>query len=388
MLGIGEERLKLTERLKLIIIPEVKSILNFRQYTPLLLMLLLSEPCFSVEAHHPSSVPEFAPCEPSSEILDEKFEYNDRLGFTAPPDLEFCSEWNPEFPYNGHHCCPAPAQVRKRKRNRAAGNKCFDQRRKSSFCDEVTDEQKNYIEHSQESDILAEINSDLGKHQNQSFCSVNNGFLFKGRPVVSTASNRIMLRSPGRCSNFGTDGMAGLLEWVGRKVATSYADPAYRGVRLVLGDISAPRGGCLSGMGGKYGHASHTTGQDADVGFLYARAGGRSPQSFHTDFDAKTNWWLLKQIFQNPYACVKVVFLDRKLIKKISKAAWSDPDWKKYGRFIRHMPAHKNHMHVRIGGYPGIPGCTEDARPDLEPGEDTIDFEVSAAGELNSSAVN
>jgi murein endopeptidase len=160
--------------------------------------------------------------------------------------------------------------------------------------------------------------------------------------------------------------MVGLLEWTGRQVGKQYSDPSYSGVRLVVGDISAPRGGCLAGRSGPRGHASHTTGQDADISFLVAHAGRNSPVPFHTEFDAKTNWWLIKQIFKNPYACVKVIFLDKKLIRKLGKFARNDADWTQYGRFIRHMPAHQNHFHVRIGAGPGQAGCFPGANPEDE----------------------
>ncbi len=104
-------------------------------------------------------------------------------------------------------------------------------------------------------------------------------------------------------------------------------------------------------------------------------AGKPSPSAFHTDFDPKTNWPFIKKLMTNPYACVRVIFLDRRHIGKLAKFVRKNPDeeenWRKYGRFLRHMPAHRNHMHVRIGDGPGQPGCVADARPDLEEEEDT-----------------
>lgn len=327
-------------------------------------------------------LPEFGPCGPES---DDTAEIRDGLGRIipgiAPPSSDFCAQWNPEFPHNGGRCCSIVkrAKVGGRRRRRSPPKTCTMDRFKQSFCDEITDEQRGYIDGVEEGkvDVLSVINQELGRKGEQAYCTVNNGFLAWGRPVLGTPSNRIVLREPNRCANFGTDHMTGMIEWTGRQLAKEYADTHHAGVSLVVGDISAPRGGCLAGRSGPRGHASHTTGQDADIGFLSAHADRRSPSAFITDFDAKANWWLFKQVFKNPYACVKVIFLDKKLIKKLGKAARGDEDWARYARFIRHMPSHKNHFHVRIGDGPGQPGCFPGANPEDETDElDGIEEEV------------
>src|SRR6185437_331477 len=98
---------------------------------------------------------------------------------------------------------------------------------------------------------------------------------------------------------------------------------------------------------------SHAVGEDADVGFITPVARGPSPDYFHTRLQPKPNWWFLKQVFHNPYACIKVVFLDRHQIRKISKVAWDDPDWKVIRRYVHHVRGHRNHFHIRIGDGPG-----------------------------------
>jgi murein endopeptidase len=232
-------------------------------------------------------------------------------------------------------------------------------------------------------DILDLISYDIGQKGAQSYCTVNNGFLAWGRRLIPSDVNKIVLRAPQRCTEFGTDPMIGMLEWLGREVARDYSSSEYEDTRLVIGDISAPRGGCLSGRGGRRGHLSHTTGQDVDISFLSAKEGKASPVNFHRQFDAKQNWYLLKKMLNNPYACVKVVFLDRRLISKLAKAAGVDEDWGKYRRFVRHMPGHRNHFHVRVGEGPGAPGCVMDANPDLELEEigDEPDFDLSEQGD-------
>jgi murein endopeptidase len=306
------------------------------------------------------TAPAFQPCEPSAEALIDE---------TGGAEVGFCAEWNPEFPFNGSRCCAPPPRRRR-------GNRCLVPRRRASFCDERTEEQVEYAEavaSGRIPDALAVIADALERRPPQAYCGVNNGFLANGRPVIGTEQNRIVQKSPHRCSYYGTEGMAGLLEWLGRQVKQKYAEPPYEKTKLVVGDISAPRGGCLSGPSGRKGHASHTNGQDADVGFLVAKPGRESPILFHNDFDVAANWWLVKNIFKNPYACVKVIFLDRRLISKLGKYASDDEDWPAYKRFLKHVRGHRNHFHVRVGDTPGLPGCSPDAHPELEEEEDSAE---------------
>ena len=317
-----------------------------------------------------SVAPEFVPPSPASDYVTEGLVGRDGrpLPSGAALPIGFCAEWNPEFAFNGHHCC---ARVRYTGRKRKKVNRCFNERRKASYCEEMTAEQRQYQDRisSGKDDALSLISSQLGYSGDQSYCTVNNGFLVKGRPIVPTAENRIQLRSPDRCTSFGTDRLVGMLEWTGRQVSKQYSASEYSGVHLVVGDISTPKGGCLPGRVSS-GHASHTNGQDVDVSFLSVHPGRNSPVDFHKDFDAKANWWLVKQIFKNPFACVRVIFLDKTLIRKLAKAARTDPEWMEYGRFIRHIRGHKNHLHIRVGNAPGGPGCNADAHPELELDED------------------
>lgn len=294
------------------------------------------------------------PCSPASEFL-------------TPPvgdlDPDFCSRWNPEFGLKGYNCCARKPRPRR-------GVRCHPSRAKTSYCSEMNDEQMAYSESvasGQIPDVLRFLEDESrrrGQQQKQAFCSVSQGFLAFGRPVVSTSVNRIRIRNPHRCVSFGTDPMVGMLEWVGRKVHTEYQELS--AAQVLVGDISAPRGGCLPGRGGRKGHASHTNGQDVDVGFLVANPKARAPASFIKEFDARANWWFIKQLFQNPYACVKVIFLDRKLISKLGRAAGSDPEWPKVSRYIRHIKYHRNHFHVRIGDGPGTPGCQAPLEDDAD----------------------
>ncbi len=275
-------------------------------------------------------------------------------------DPAFCADWNPEYAHRGHRCC---YKVKPRKQKR-----CAPERRGVNYCNDMTEEMRQYYDDASSGklgDLLDVVSREIGNRGQQAYCDVNFGFLAYGRPMVPTSFNRIQLKSPDRCVYFGTDHMIAMLEWVGHKLAEQYPGTDGPVVKMQLGDISAPRGGCLWGRSGRRGHSSHTSGQDVDIGFLNVKD-GRYSNVFSKTFDPKPNWWLVKQFFKNPYACVKVIFLDRKLIAKLAKVAGDDPDWLKYRRFIRHVKLHRNHYHIRIGDHPGEPGCEPGANPELE----------------------
>lgn len=270
------------------------------------------------------------------------------------PDPKFCEFWNPDFTFNKHHCCRLVDGIK-----RKGSKRCTPKRRTPSFCQEMTPEQSEYISHVNKGkiDVLTDI-QDVAR-MDQAFCSVNDGFLAHGRAIVPTANNRLELFFPGRCTNFGTDLMVALLEWTGREVGKQYSLLAYSGVRLLIADVAAPRGGCIWGLSGSTAHLSHTTGQDADIGFLTITKFKNSPVNLSRQFDAKVNWWLIKKIFHNPYVCVKNLFLDQVHIHSLAHLAkkTKDPEWKALSPYIKHVLGHHNHFHVRIGSGPGKPGC-------------------------------
>jgi murein endopeptidase len=233
----------------------------------------------------------------------------------------------------------------------------------------VSPEQKQYTEGAKSGnlgDILVLIQKAAHENQQQALCSEHEGFLPFGRPLVPSPDNRVQINAPWLCLNFGTDPMIAMVESLGRWVAKKYTEKAFLGVRLTVGDISAPKGGRIYGRTGGRRHLSHTSGQDVDIGFLRAKAGQESPSHFSREFNVADNWELVQQIFQNPHVCTRAMFLDRGHIRKLAKFAQKDKNWKIYQRFIRHMPGHKNHFHVRVGKGPGEPGCSTPIRPEIE----------------------
>jgi murein endopeptidase len=303
-----------------------------------------------VHAQQPWQVdlPELLPPAPHSSFLPAS---------EGEPDVGFCSRWNPEWGLRGHGCCGN----RRAYKSKIRTNRCSPRRWKSSFCDEMTEEQREYSRaalNGELGDLLDVIVGDLNRRiRNQAQCNVNNGFLAWGRRLIPSEQNRVRLRTPFRCTDFGTDGMVGMLEWLGREVAERYSGPEYERVHLLVGDISAPRGGCLSGRYGRRGHLSHTSGLDVDLGFLHARPREASPLSFTRKFDAEVNGWFLRRIFQNPFACVKMVLLDHRHIRRLERELAGDPYWAQIRPFVKHARHHRNHFHVRLGEIPGAPGC-------------------------------
>ncbi len=257
-------------------------------------------PAVAQPPQHEFPASDWPGCEPESDF--QVFRFEDPIKKEERQvNLDFCFKWNPDFSFNKRRCC---AVFRPGRRNRNQ-NKCPPSRYKTSYCNEMTTEQVKYaadVKSGRIKDILEHIKREIGRRGEQAYCTVNNGFLAHGRQIIPTDGNRLELRSPSRCLNFGTDGMAGMLEWVGRQVAQKYSDADFKRTHVLIGDVAAPRGGCLWGRSGRRGHASHTSGLDADVGFLTPTKGKASPLMFHKQLDAKVNWWFLQQIFKNPFA--------------------------------------------------------------------------------------
>lgn len=313
----------------------------------------------SLHASEPSDM-EFTPSDPTSEFLP---------AVAGEPPLDFCSEWNPEFGYRGYRCC-SNTITRTAAKSRRRKNACAPNRIKWTFCDEMTLAQKDYVSgvKAGKIDALEHIQKSMGSRGGQAFCSAGNGFLVEGRPLIPTVNNRIELRNEARCVNFGTDPLVGAFEWAGREIKREYHEPEFQAARLIIGDIAAPRGGCIAGRGGRRAHKSHTSGVDIDLAFFNPRAGHPPEERFTRNFYVASNWWFIKKLFKNPFACVKIVFLDRGHIRALDRYAKDDPEWTKLKRFIRHVRGHRDHFHVRLGSGPGVAGCASD--PDLEEDED------------------
>lgn len=147
----------------------------------------------------------------------------------------------------------------------------------------------------------------------------------------------------------------------------------FPGSRLMIGDISAERGGTISG------HRSHQSGRDIDIAFFIrdvyqqivepqtffqfnARGRGDPPYQ-HLTFDAERNWELIEQLMSDPGATVQHIFvartLETRLIAEAHSQNASDELVHRAATVMsepQHGHPHRNHFHVRIY-------CPEDDRP-------------------------
>jgi murein endopeptidase len=121
--------------------------------------------------------------------------------------------------------------------------------------------------------------------------------------------------------------------------------------RLVIGDLSNPRGGKLDR------HRSHQAGRDADIGFYFQRGEVKSflaPRK--KDLDLPRTWALVRALVTE--TDIDRIFLDRSLIAVLYQHALSegeDRSWLNdiFGRtsekgIIQHERRHKDHLHVRF----------------------------------------
>jgi LysM repeat protein len=136
--------------------------------------------------------------------------------------------------------------------------------------------------------------------------------------------------------------------------------------RLAIGDISAERGGRLSG------HKSHRSGRDVDVGLYFRRTPASYPQKFVgagvAPLDLAATWSLIEAFYEQskkPGGPVQI-FLDfevqgriyewargKGVSRRVLREVFQFPHgrWARRG-LVRHEPAHDDHLHVRYGEPP------------------------------------
>ncbi len=136
------------------------------------------------------------------------------------------------------------------------------------------------------------------------------------------------------------------------------------GIKMLVGDLSKEEGGPL------YGHRSHQSGRDADVGFYAVNSRGKSVQltgfvKFGADgratdgsgliFDDYRNWLLMQAWVTDTRAGISHIFVSHGLRTRLLSYASKQP------RFQRHVARaaqllkqpeygepHDDHFHVRI----------------------------------------
>jgi penicillin-insensitive murein endopeptidase len=141
-------------------------------------------------------------------------------------------------------------------------------------------------------------------------------------------------------------------------------DRAVPGSRMLVGDLSREHGGRL------YGHFSHQSGRDADIGF-YARDAqgkpvdldrfvsfdgtGRALNRSGLVFDDYRNWLLVQSLVRDERAGLSHIFVSRPLRARLLRFAAGRADFRPYvaeaARLLKqpeHADPHDDHFHVRI----------------------------------------
>jgi len=129
---------------------------------------------------------------------------------------------------------------------------------------------------------------------------------------------------------------------------------------ITIGDISAERGGFLSG------HLTHRGGIDADIG-IYHTANGvgglQNPRGFDKlgdDFDAEANWAMISAFLDT--GNVEWILIDQSHIRRLRNYVLSNgllteseadeifpsSNYYDHSGYVRHAPNHLDHMHVRV----------------------------------------
>lgn len=159
---------------------------------------------------------------------------------------------------------------------------------------------------------------------------------------------------------YGVSALTGIIERSAAKVAET-RPPA----QLLVGDISGPHGGHISG------HRSHRSGRDADFGFyvtdLYGNPGEGVPlprfdrfgigvrDGEIVRFDVPRNWMLVEAMLTDPEADVQWIFVSHGL--KALLLEWAlendrDLDVIQRAAKVLHQPGdsapHNDHYHVRV----------------------------------------
>ncbi len=181
-----------------------------------------------------------------------------------------------------------------------------------------------------------------------------------------TSNRSVEVRGGGHA--YGTPELVQVLKRAAAKVRKKH-----KGSVLFVGDLSAKRGGPL------FGHNSHQSGRDADVGFYMKHDDGKqvNPHRFVpfggdgrardggiVRFDDERNWLFVEALITDPKVDVRYVFISMSLRKRLLTYAAQKkkvaPDLYTKAAAALMSPAdvdvHDDHFHVRIV-------CPEKMRP-------------------------
>ena len=114
------------------------------------------------------------------------------------------------------------------------------------------------------------------------------------------------------------------------RVTREYAAAHPRAPRVLIGDLSRPRGGDFGRRFGPLGHASHQNGLDVDVYFPRRDRRERAPRTI-AQVDRRLAQDLVNRFVR---AGAERIFVGARL--------------RLHGRGVQAWPNHDNHLHVRL----------------------------------------
>jgi murein endopeptidase len=134
-------------------------------------------------------------------------------------------------------------------------------------------------------------------------------------------------------------------------IAADYQTRFGPGTRLVVGDLSRPRGGSFGERFGGVGHASHQNGRDVDI-FYPRRDGLERPADRPGQVDRLRAQWLVDRAARD----AQYVFVGRRegLRRRFKR--------------VQYLPLyHEDHLHLRIPQPPPPPPTPPEPAPELVP---------------------
>lgn len=186
-----------------------------------------------------------------------------------------------------------------------------------------------------------------------------------GRPNAGRLERGVQVRSfpgvvvvnPDQC--WATDETAALLAVAIEETRRAFPDAH----DLVLGDISNRDGGPIAP------HRSHQSGRDVDLGFYYR---GKPPGRMFipatpANFDVERTWYLIETMLLTER--VQYIFIDNSVQRMLYEHVRQIyppkrlESWFQYPRgprakaIIRHVPGHRDHLHVRFKCADGDDAC-------------------------------
>jgi penicillin-insensitive murein endopeptidase len=185
----------------------------------------------------------------------------------------------------------------------------------------------------------------------------NDGWQVRAKRLRS--SDRLKVRKDCRKNSYGHPALVLMLERTAKDIFA-----AQKGSVMLVGDLSDENGGPL------YGHRSHQTGRDADIGFFVTNKKGRPITSerfvgFNADgtskdgspvlFDDWRNWLLVKSWILDKRAGISHIFIQHDLRQRLLRFAARHPKARPYiteAAALLKQPEygedHSDHFHVRI----------------------------------------